>query len=168
MWIPYHGTGTVACSNAGYYGGGKTPVEPYAFWSNAAPSLGLGVDIRLKEIDYDALRRLVGQWRDVSRFYSGDYYPLTPYSRDNRAWIAWQFHRPESGEGMVQAFRRAECSEASVRLKLRGLAALTRYEFARLDRQETFTATGEQLAGEGLAVELGERPGAAVFTYRPE
>ncbi|MFA6241297.1 MAG: NPCBM/NEW2 domain-containing protein, partial [Candidatus Hydrogenedentales bacterium] len=36
-WLPYHGTGTVACANAGYYGGGKTPVESYAFWSNAAP-----------------------------------------------------------------------------------------------------------------------------------
>ena len=166
FWIPYHGTGTVACAKAGYYGGGLTPVEPYAFWSNAAPSLGLGVDIRLKEIDYDALRRLVGQWRDVSRFYSGDYYPLTPYSRDSRAWIAWQFYRPDLDEGTVQAFRRAECPAASVRLRLRGLATDARYELMRFDRQERLMATGAQLAAEGLAVDLDERPGAAVFTYR--
>ena len=36
----------------------------------------------------------------------GDYYPLTPYSLDNTAWIAWQFDCPEKGEGLVQAFRR--------------------------------------------------------------
>ena len=58
LWLPYHGTGTVASSAAPYYGGGLTPVEPYAFWSNAAPSLGCGIDIRVQEIDYDALRRL--------------------------------------------------------------------------------------------------------------
>ena len=46
LWMPYHGTGTVACVDAGYYGGGLTPVEPYAFWSNVAPSLGSGIDIR--------------------------------------------------------------------------------------------------------------------------
>ena len=121
LWIPYHGTGTVACANATYYGGGLTPVEPYAFWSNAAPSLGSGIDIRIRELDYDTLRRLVDQWRTVSRFYYGDYYPLTPYSRENTTWIAWQFHDPDTNEGTVQAFRRAECNEPPSTLKLCGL-----------------------------------------------
>jgi alpha-galactosidase len=31
LWLPYHGTGTVASSAAPYYGGGFTNVEPYAF-----------------------------------------------------------------------------------------------------------------------------------------
>jgi hypothetical protein len=48
LWLPYHGTGTVACDNAPYYGGGPTPIQPYAFWSNTAPSLGCGIDIRVK------------------------------------------------------------------------------------------------------------------------
>ncbi|MEN6338101.1 MAG: alpha-galactosidase, partial [Phycisphaerales bacterium] len=30
LWLPYHGTGTVATRNASYYGSGRTPVEPYA------------------------------------------------------------------------------------------------------------------------------------------
>ena len=49
FWLPYFGTGTVACDNAPYAGSGFTPVQPYAFWSNAAPSLLLEVDIRVKE-----------------------------------------------------------------------------------------------------------------------
>ena len=78
MWLPYHGTGTVATRNASYYGSGKTPVEPYAFWSNAGQGLGLGIDVRLKDLDYAALRRLIGQWRQVAPNYYGDFYPLTP------------------------------------------------------------------------------------------
>lgn len=41
----------------------------------------------------------------TSANYYGDYYPLTPYSRANDVWIAWQFHRSELDTGMVQAFR---------------------------------------------------------------
>ncbi len=67
LWLPYHGTGTVASSGAPYYGGGLTAIEPYAFWSNAAPSLGSGIDVRVRQIDYDTLRRLYRQWRQLSR-----------------------------------------------------------------------------------------------------
>lgn len=75
FWLPYHGTGTVASASASYYGGGLTKVEPYAWWSNAAPSLGSGIDIRVKELDYEALRRLYNQFRQVSPYYYGDYLP---------------------------------------------------------------------------------------------
>ena len=165
LWIPYHGTATVACANAGYYGGGATPVEPYAFWSNAAPSFGSGIDIRVKEIDYAALRRLFGQWRDTSANYCGDYYPLTPYSRAKDVWIAWQFDRPEAGAGMVQAFRRADCPDAAIRLKLRGLKPDARYELKRLDDSSTTVLTGDQLMTEGLSVSSPQSPSAAIFTY---
>ncbi|MCX6927693.1 MAG: alpha-galactosidase, partial [Verrucomicrobia bacterium] len=37
LWLPYHGTGTLAARNAPYYGSGVTLVEPYAFWSNVSP-----------------------------------------------------------------------------------------------------------------------------------
>ncbi len=166
FWIPYHGTGTVACANAGYYGGGLTPVEPYAFWSNAAPSLGSGIDIRVKEIDYDALRRLIGQWRNTNANYYGDYYPLTPYSRANNVWIAWQFHRPELGTGMVQAFRRADGREAAVHLKLRGLKRDVNYEFKNLDGPGTTVMRGAELMTDGFPVTVQQRPGVAILTYR--
>jgi len=163
LWIPYHGTGTVACANATYYGGGPTPVESYAFWSNTAPSLGSGIDIRVREIDYDALRRLVGQWRQINRFYYGDYYPLTRYSREKNVWIAWQFDLPESGEAMVQAFRRADCPDASIRLKLRGLEPDTDYRITHFDAPGETVMTGRELMDAGLPVTLPDKPGAAVF-----
>ncbi len=165
-WIPFHGTGTVASASAPYYGGGLTPVEPYAFWSNAAPSLGSGIDVRVKEIDYATLRRLLGQWRRISPCYSGDYYPLTPWSRDRAAWIAWQFDRPEAGEGMAQAFRRDRSIYLSARIPLQALDAGAEYEVTFLESGKTLRLPGRELLEEGLPVTIAERPGASVVTYR--
>ena len=166
LWLPYHGTGTVACIKAPYYGQGRTPVEPYAFWSNAAPSLGCGVDVRIKDLDYAALRRLVGQWRSSSPYYAGDYYPLTPYSLDGAVWMAWQFDRPDLGEGMVQAFRRAQSPYESARFRLRGLDPEARYVVTRLDAPGETEATGRELREGGLPVSLQEPPGAAIVIYK--
>ena len=167
LWLPYHGTGTVATRNAPYYGSGATPVEPYAFWSNAAPGFGCGFDMRVKELDYAALRRLIGQWRAISPNYYGDFYPLTPWSRDDQSWIAWQFDRPEAGEGMVQVFRRHNSIYESARLRLRELDADARYVITDLNKPDaTQELTGRELRQKGLLVGIGEQPGAAIITYR--
>jgi alpha-galactosidase len=166
FWLPFHGTGTVACANATYYGGGLTPVEPYAFWSNAAPSFGSGIDVRVKQLDYAALRRLFGQWRSISPYYYGDYYPLTPYSLQRDVWIAWQFDRPDLGEGMVQAFRRAESIYEAARLKLRGLDRNARYVITDLDAPGGTEIRGGELTEKGLRVVIKDQPGAAVLTYK--
>jgi alpha-galactosidase len=166
MWLPYHGTGTVTCVNAGYYGGGKTPVEPYAFWSNAAPSLGTGFDIRVKDLDYPAIRRLYAQWKQIIPFYYGDFYPLTKCSRDNGAWIAWQFDNPEQGEGVIQAFRRSESIYESVRLRLRGLDPEAQYRLTRFDANAPSEIAGKELLEKGLSVAIRDRPGAAIIKYQ--
>jgi alpha-galactosidase len=164
FWLPFHGTGTVATRNAPYYGSGQTPVEPYAFWSNVTPSLGCGFDMREK-LDYAALRRLVGQWRRIAPDYYGDFHPLTPWSRDDSAWMAWQFHRPEAGRGMVQVFRRHNSFYESARFALRGLKAEARYRVEHLDTGATAELAGRQLLENGLPVSITEKPGAAVVVY---
>ncbi|MDR3689437.1 MAG: alpha-galactosidase [Fimbriimonas sp.] len=169
MWLPFHGTGTVATTDAPYYGGGFTKVDPYAFWSNTAPSLGSGIDVRVKEIDYAALRRLFGAWRTIGKFYYGDYYPLTPYSQEDSVWIGWQFHVEKTGQGVVQVFRRAN-APSNVTLKLRGLDASSHYRFKVLEGEgrkglEGKTWSGAELMQNGLTVELATHPAAAVLTY---
>jgi len=166
LWLPYHGTGTVGCVNAPYYGGGLTPVEPYAFWSNAAPSINCGVDMRVKEIDYAALRALFEQWRQMAPFYYADYYPLTSYSRDSKNWIAWQFHHPDTGEGIVQAFRRQDCQADVARLKMRALDEKAKYAVQTIDGKDRGEHLGLDLIKAGLAVEIPAAPGAAVLRYR--
>ena len=64
---------------------------------------------------------MIRELRKVAGYFYGDYYPLTSYSLDNSVWMAWQFDRPDLGEGMVQVFRRAEGFYESAHFPLRGL-----------------------------------------------
>jgi alpha-galactosidase len=166
LWLPFHGTGTVFTRNAPYYGSGLTPVEPYAFWSNAGQSTGFGIDIRLKDLDYDAIRRLLGQWRQIAPNYYGDFYPLTPWTRDDTVWMAWQFDRPEAGEGVVQIFRRPNSFYDSAHLKLLGLDAGADYLVTDIDTGAQQQHSGRALLGDGLAVTMSARPQVVVLVYR--
>jgi hypothetical protein len=96
-----------------------------------------------------------------------DYYPITPYSGADDAWMAWQFHDPAKGAGAVQAFRRAGSLFYGVQLRLRGLEPDARYEAVDLDRPGSPTAaTGRELMEKGLRVAVEDRPGAASIIYR--
>jgi alpha-galactosidase len=165
FWLPMHGTGTVACNNPGYYGEGKTPVDAYAFWSDVTPSLVCTLDIRVKDLDYDKFRRLYDGWRLINEYYFGDYYPLTPYSRDETAWLGWQFNDPAKAAGMLQIFRRPASFYETARFKLRGLEAQTNYVLTELNTGARRTVSGGELMGQGVSVSITEQPGAAVYTY---
>lgn len=168
LWLPYHGTGTVAYSAAPYYGSGLTLVEPYAFWSNATPSLGCGIDIRVRELDYEALRRLYRAWREFGQFYYADFYPLTPFTQSPRDWIGWQFHDPDTQSGAIQLFRRQECQEEQYRVRLRELEPEVSYRFRALEGWVALEATGRELMTQGLLVRAPSRPGAVVCIYQKQ
>jgi alpha-galactosidase len=168
LWLPFHGTGTVCTRNAPYYGSGPTPVEPYAFWSNAGQSTGFGIDIRLKDLDYDKLRRLISQWRQIAPNYYGDFYPLTPWTRDDTVWMAWQFDRPEVGEGIVQVFRRHNSFYESARFKLYGLDEKANYLVSNIDTGVQDHHSGRKLLNNGLPVTITAKPGVTTLTYRKQ
>ena len=171
LWLPYHGTANIARGDAGYYARksdrAAAPVEPYAFWSTCAPANNFVFDMRSRDIDYDALRRLFAQRRKIAPNYYGDYYPLTPYSQRTDAWMAWQFNRPAAGKGMVQAFRRAAARKASASLKLRGLDPKAQYKLTELVSGRTWKARGSDLLSGGLNVSIPAKPGAAIIVYAP-
>ena len=166
FWIPYHGGGNVADASAAYSGAGFTSVEPYAFWSTCYPSINCAIDMRVKEIDYETLRQLYHQRREIVSYYYGDFYPLTPYSLENDVWLAWQFNKPESGEGMVQAFRRPDSNVLAYQFKLRGLELDAQYELTNVDIPEKIRMAGRELMEKGLEVYIKDCPGAVVMGYK--
>ena len=166
LWVPYHGTGVTACATTAYHGGGQTPIEPYAFWSTATPAICLTLDIREKGIDYPALVELIKQWHKASQYYYGDYYPLLPYTHDDKAWIAWQFHDEDKNEGMIEAFRRRASESESMTLKLQGLQPECNYIITYLDSQKSQEATGRQLMSDGFTIKIPAKPGVAVLVYK--
>jgi alpha-galactosidase len=154
QWIPYFGTGVMETSD-------------YVVRSHWCPWLGIGRDRPQRpELDWTDYRRRVDQWRGVCDYMLGDYYPLTPYSLDNTVWMAWQFDRPDRGEGMIQAFRRSESPYEAARFPLHGLDADAQYAVTDMDTTRTYEASGRQLMHEGLLITAPERPCAPVLLYR--
>jgi alpha-galactosidase len=132
-------------------------------------NFGPRFDMRRKpmdeSMDYPELRRLIDQWRTLAPNYYGDYYPLTSYSLEEDAWMAWQFDRPDVGQGMVQVFRRAESPFETARFKLHGLDPKATYRLTNLDQPGSRQATGQELLEQGLPVTLSRRPLSAIITY---
>lgn len=145
-WLPFQGSGS------GF-------ADAYSYRSYYLPSFGIHV------ADLDVQKKAFGEWRRIAGLMLGDYYPLTPYSLQRDQWIAWQFDRPETGEGVVQAFRRPESPYESARFRLRGLEAAATYEVANFDGGKE-TQTGSQLMEQGLVVTATAQPAALLFAYR--
>jgi alpha-galactosidase len=152
-WIPFYGTGV-------------NSTDPYVFRSQMCPHITGCYDMRNRDQDFATLRRLCQQWRDLGPYYFGDYYPLTPYSLDPAHWMAWQFDRPDLGEGMMQVFRRADSVYEAARFPLRGLEPDARYTVADLDAPAATEMTGRELWEKGLLVRIADRPGAVVIRYQ--
>ncbi|MEI2724450.1 MAG: alpha-galactosidase [Verrucomicrobiota bacterium] len=152
FWLPLSGTGT------GSY-------AAYDFRSNMSPLLNCIWDVRIKDADYELMRRLCEQFRQVADCYLGDFYPLTPYSLENTSWLGWQFDRPDLGSGMVQVFRRSESIYKAADLRLSGLDPEARYRVRNLDSPDADILTGRQLMSAGVAIVLNDRPSAAVIRY---
>jgi alpha-galactosidase len=131
------------------------------------PCLITGFDMLDGKTDFDQVRRYMQEWRQINPLFSGDYYPLTPFSRDDRHWIAWQFHRPDLGEGVIQSFRRATCPATAMRFPLRGLDPLAAYAVTDMDRPDKPVAmNGRMLMEEGLHVAIPADSQAVVIVYR--
>ncbi len=153
MWVPYFGT-TVQ------------PFNSYSFRSTMTLAPSMGADPRSRTLDFKALEQLASEWRQVSPYYYGDYYPLTRYSTEDDVWMAWQYHRPDSGDGMVQVFRRAGSPIEKVRFKLRGLDPAAQYSVRNLDEPGDVRVTGRELAEKGLAVEIKTQAAAVIMVYK--
>jgi alpha-galactosidase len=154
FWVPFQGTGT-----------GSGALSPYLLRSTMVTHFTACFDVRRKDLDYEMIRQILGQWRRYAECYFGDYYPLTPYSLDPALWLAWQFDVPEKGEGLVQVFRRDQSVYESARFKLNGLESGAQYLVTNLDSGERQSFTGEELRERGLRINVASRPGDAVLTY---
>ena len=152
FWVPFYGTGTGA-------------IDPYMFRSTMCPHFTACFDMRKKDANWDLARKLIGEWRKIAPMMLGDYYPLTPYTLANDAWIGWQFDRPEQGDGMIQVFRRGDSIYRQADLKLRGLDPDKQYAITDLDTNTVTRKQGRELMDQGLPLEIAKKPGAALLTY---
>jgi alpha-galactosidase len=153
LWIPYFGTGVPAPT-------------AYSFRSALGPSLVSFYDVRDEKLDYKLLRRLEAEFWRTAPYFLEDYYPLTEFNPSQSAWMAWQFNRPEQGDGIVQAFRRDKSEKATQKLRLHALDLVGMYEVTDFDMGPSKNMTGRDLMQEGLEVAIKDKPGSAILNYR--
>jgi len=153
LWFPFYGTGT-------------SRTDTYSIRSVLCPNFIACWDMRDENLDYERLARITAQWQAFGPCYFGDYYPLTPYALDNDQWIAWQFHRPDIGKGVIQVFRRSDSVYTSIRVPLQGLDPEAGYRVTDVDKPElAVEMTGKELVEQGLQIQIDEKPGTAFIVY---
>ena len=107
----------------------------------------------------------VAEFRALRDYLYGDYYPLTDYSTGDDAWAAFQWDRPEQGDGIVMAFRRPMAPQAAIEVKLGGLEAGADYEVNFDDYGVVVIRSGRELAA-GLTLKIPEAPASMLLKYR--
>ncbi len=156
QWIPLFGIGS----------GG----DEYYFRSTVAPCNTYGVDMRLENQDLQFMRDYVAVRNRVKKFFLGDFHPLSGYSLDLSAWMAWQYDLPASAEnekqeGMVQVFRRENSEYEAAVYHLRGLKADATYRVEDLDGGEPREFTGHALMTDGFRLTIPKKRAAKIFIY---
>ncbi len=163
-WVPLNGVG----------GGYLKDWDNYTLRSNMSAALVVGLwgqgDARQERIPDDYpfahARALLEQYLAVRRFYHGDFYPLTQYTRASDAWMAYQLHLPDTGEGLVVVLKRPQSPFTRATFPLQALEPGQEYEFRDWDTSRPWAVTGRAAMEEGLPVELAGRPDSALILYR--
>jgi alpha-galactosidase len=123
------------------------------------------MDTRKTDQDYALLKKMMAEFHEVEDYLLGDFYPLTPHSLALDVWVAWQFDRPETGAGIVQAFRRGESPYETARFRLRGLEPEAVYRLKDFDQPRPMEASGKDLIGNGLVLSLPQRRSSCIIQY---
>ncbi len=97
------------------------PATMYNYRSSMAPWFILSVDYTNNNSDWTNAKQAETEWRQLSKYYYSDFYPLTEFSKSPDAWRAWQYYDPETSSGAVQLFRGPESEVSEMTLKLRCL-----------------------------------------------
>jgi len=150
-WLPWQGTGVPFFTD-------RYAVRSY--YITGFGILAAGDWTKDEDKRADTIRGYTEAQR-IAPLLLGDYYPLTPYSLDKTSWIAWQFHRADLEEGVIQAFRRPDAVSDELTVRLRGLDPQRSYEIRNFD-DGVEVRSGSELMN-GYRFRLPTKPAAAVL-----
>lgn len=160
LWMPYSGTGSGRVYDtyrmrSAYATGGLSTTYSYSANEHFGSESG--------QVEW--LRDRVEEYRRVRPYFQGDLYPLTNPTKDETAWCAVQWHRPESGDGMIQIFKRENSPYTEASFDLRAIDSTKSYRFTDIDGGE-FEISGQVLSQEGLSLTIREKRVAKILFYR--
>lgn len=154
FFLPLHGTGNFFRST-------------YFFRSNMSSSMVLGWDINSDDHSQAEMKKYIDDFKKLRPYYYGDYYPLTGSNNllKDKTWLAYQLNRPDMGDGLIQAFRRENNLDDSLRIKLKGLDINSFYEIYYEDYGLKIKQTGAELM-EGINIKIPNKPASLLIIYK--
>jgi len=142
------------------------PNAPYEIYRQFLPPM---VDWEpRKPFPMELAKGLVEEFKKAREFFYGDYYPLSPYSTSDDAWIAYQFHREDLRGGIALVFRRQNCPQRDFLINFKGLNPSRRYELIISDdklEKKRRILSGKRLM-EGITLTIEQAPGSLLIFYR--
>jgi alpha-galactosidase len=154
-WLPLHGLGA-------------TGTDPISLRSGMGACGSFPINFR-NDNAVTALRQHLDRYLKVRPLFAADYYPLTTWSLDPKQWLAFQFHDPAKGEGIIQAFCGGTVTERVHTLKPRGLDPARIYRVTDWDKpSQTTKRTGADILQQGLELTASEGNQAFVIEYQLE
>jgi alpha-galactosidase len=150
-------------------GTGNNNTQKYYFRSSLGGAVVLGWEINgmynSASFNLAQAHEDIAEFKALRPYFYGDFYPLTDYSTSDDAWAAFEWNRPEEGDGIVLAFRRHQAAQSSITILLHGLDPEGDYEVAFEDYGITLVKSGRELAG-GLDIKIPEAPASLLIKYR--
>jgi len=133
--------------------------------SAATMGLACTFDVLNPDYDFETASAAVLEVKHLSAYWDGDFYPITAPTLDEDGFAAWQLSKENCG--CVTVFRRAECKEDKLTLKLAGIDRSAEYNVTVTDENRVstvYSVSGAELA-DGYDVFLPESHTSAVIEY---
>lgn len=122
-----------------------------------------------KNFPMDRAKAIIKEVKENQKYWYGDFYPLTQVSTANDQFMAYQFHRADLDEGLILAFRRAECSLRGIVTDVNAIDSSAKYELEYIDntgRSTSKTMTGKQIQKSGLAISISGKGESMIIRYK--
>jgi len=154
FYLPLHGTGCFKAS-------------PYNFRSAMSSSMVINWDINSKKYKQTELQKYFQDFKRLRLFYYEDYFPLTTtdHMTEDNVWLAYQLNRPEQGDGIIMAFRRENCPDNSIQVKLKGIDKDAFYELYDEDTNVKMIKKGKELLN-GIVLSLDKKCTSLLISYK--
>jgi len=144
-------------------GTGNNNPQKYYFRSSMSGAVVMGWELN-GSFNLNQAHEAIAEFKALRPYFYGDFYPLTEYSTSDEAWAAFQWDRPEQGDGIALAFRRPQAAGSSITVRLHNLEAEGHYDITFDDYGITLMKSGRELT-EGLPVKIPEAPGSLLIKY---
>jgi len=165
-WIPYfRGFGVnTEQPDSTFTHGLPFHTDLFSIINAMTPAHAGSVDIDTDPALHALLQRVLPVWRRAAEMtLSGDFYPVTPYTKANDAFCCTQFDVPEEDRGFVLMLAMPQCEQRDFTPRLYVHSPDRIYHFDNPLTGETRRCSGNELAEKSFAITLEKRSGAVWF-----